>query len=93
MEKDSTCPAGRKQPQELGSEPGTGSPVRGWGLGTECQDTASFSQGWTRALRPEECVPTSGAALCLPATCASLNPPHAHLPASLAWRETARAEF
>lgn len=40
MEKDSTCPAGRKQPQELGSEPGTGSPVHGWSLEAKCQDTA-----------------------------------------------------
>lgn len=41
MEKDSTCPAGRKQPQELGSEPGTGSPVHCWSLGAKCQDAAS----------------------------------------------------
>lgn len=46
----------------------------------------ALSQGWTRALRPEKCVPTSGAALCLPATCASLNSPHIHLQVSLsAW--------
>lgn len=41
MEKDSTCPVGRKQPQELGSEPSTGSPGHCWSLGAKCQDTAS----------------------------------------------------
>lgn len=52
----------------------------------------ALSQGWTRALRPEKCVPTSGAALCLPATCASLNSPHIHLQVSLsAWWQTAIA--
>lgn len=90
MEKDSTCPAGRKQPQELGSEPGPGSPAPCWSLGAKCQDTARPSQGWTRALRTKKRVPTSGAALGVPATCASLNPTHAHLRASFAWWETVR---
>lgn len=50
MDKDSTCPTGRKQPQELGSEPSTGSPARCWKLGARCQGRLvppTLSKGWT----------------------------------------------
>ena len=50
MDKDRTCPIGRKQPQELGSEPSTGNPTHCWKLGARCQGwlaLLALSQGWT----------------------------------------------
>ena len=50
MDKDRTCPIGRKQSQELGSEPSTGNPTHCWKLGARCQGwlaLLALSQGWT----------------------------------------------
>lgn len=54
MEKDSMGPAGRKQPQELGSESNTGSPVHGWRLGPGAKALPALSTVWTGALGDEE---------------------------------------
>lgn len=57
MDKDSTCPPGRKQPQELGSEPSIGSCARCWRLGARCQGWLAQSilgKGWTGAFQDEE---------------------------------------
>lgn len=89
MEKDSTCPAG---PRNWVLSPALAALCNAGAWGPSARTLLVLSQGWTRALQPKRCMPTSGAALCLPATCTSLNLPLAHLPVSLARRETAIAQ-